>query len=397
LGFFRFDLIDDFVVTLTGGYAPIHVACKSAHERVVQRLLAHGVDLEAPGRDLVENRPVANVRPLHVAAEAGACAVVRALLAKGAQVDSACSDASCPTPLHWAAVGSRVGNCTLESCRGIPPTVEEERGALAMVRKQRQLPVGERERQPALYCTVGVHPTRCLEFEHVVGEDGARGAAVDPDAHLAALQAVVDDPDAAGCVVAVGECGLDYDRLEFCPKEVQLAHFERQFALAERTRLPMFLHCRNAAADMLALCAKHRHRFTAGVIHSFDGTAAEAAAFVELGLHIGINGCSLKTAENVAVVRDAIPVEKLMIETDAPWCDIRKTHASFGMVASHWPQVGKPDKWKPDACVKGRNEPCMLRQVLEVVAACKASTPEEIGPQILRNTNDVFFPQQKEA
>jgi len=148
---------------------------------------------------------------------------------------------------------------------------------------------------------------------------------------------------------------------------------------------------------MLALCAKHRHRFTAGVIHSFDGTAAEAAAFVELGLHIGINGCSLKTAENVAVVRDAIPVEKLMIETDAPWCDIRKTHASFGMVTSHWPQVGKPDKWKPDACVKGRNEPCMLRQVLEVVAACKASTPEEIGPQILRNTNDVFFPQQKET
>eukprot|EP00937_MAST-01D_sp_MAST-1D-sp2_P007947 g7947.t1 len=281
-------------------------------------------------------------------------------------------------------------------------SLEESRNALELVRAQRALPPAVRGRQPRLYCTVGVHPTRCDEF------DTAQGG---PAAHLARLRAVIEDAnanasangnaagagaiDAEPLVVAVGECGLDYDRTEFCAAETQLRHLGLMFDLAEQTGLPMFLHCRAAQADMLRHCREHHGRYRAAVVHSFDGEAAEAAAFAELGLHVGINGCSLKTARNLDVVR-GIPIDLLMLETDAPWCDIRATHAGHDFVASRWPQV-KADKLgagggQAGACVKGRNEPCTMRQVLEVVAAVRGEGLEELGRAVYGNSLRVFLP-----
>ena len=99
-------------------------------------------------------------------------------------------------------------------------------------------------------------------------------------------------------------------------------------------------------------------------MHSFDGSLKEAGAFIDLGYYIGLNGCSLKTQDNLEVVRD-LPVDKILLETDAPWCEIRPTHASSKYINSEpfkdYPVVKKPEKFKDGCLVKSRNEPCFIK------------------------------------
>jgi len=236
------------------------------------------------------------------------------------------------------------------------------------------------ESDSRLLTTVGVHPTRCGEFE----ADG------DPEGYFRRLQQHIENSN--GQVVAIGECGLDYDRTGFCPIEVQKKYFEWHFRLAEQYGLPMFLHNRNTGGDFAAMIRANRHRFRGGVVHSFDGSLDEMQELVDLGLHIGINGCSLKTEENLEVMAK-IPLERLMIETDAPWCDIRPTHASYRYVQTTFPVVNKPDKWQQGKGVKGRNEPNTIVQVLEVICGHRGLDLQQIADQVFENTKSVFFPE----
>lgn len=111
-----------------------------------------------------------------------------------------------------------------------------------------------------------------------------------------------------------GECGLDYDRTHFCAPEVQRRHFRRHFELAQQHGLPMFLHNRNTAGDFAAIVREHGGAWLRGVAHSFTGPAEELRELLDLGLYIGINGCSLKSEENLAVLRE-LPLDRLMLET----------------------------------------------------------------------------------
>lgn len=272
-------------------------------------------------------------------------------------------------------------------------SLSESREAVELC--QRRFAAGEQ--WPDLFCTVGVHPTRCDEF-------GEGPSAL--ETHAEALLAIGREGAAAASAsgsplcVAIGECGLDYDRLEFCTRETQLRCFELHLtALAAPLGLPLFLHCRtgDAARDMLGLLEKHQALLTTppGVVHSFDGALEDAQQFIALGFYIGINGCSLKTDENLEVVRQ-LPGDRILLETDAPWCAIKPSHAGRGFVQSVWEEVKKPEKWEEGKCVKDRSEPCHLRQVLEVVAGCRGEDLEVLAAQVYDNTTKVFFQAKTE-
>jgi TatD DNase family protein len=93
-----------------------------------------------------------------------------------------------------------------------------------------------------------------------------------------------------GKVVAVGELGLDYDRLSFCSKDQQKRAFVQQLVGLENVKLPLFLHDRNTDGSFAKIVTEHRHRFPTGVVHSFTGSATDLQAYIDLDLYIGING-----------------------------------------------------------------------------------------------------------
>lgn len=157
---------------------------------------------------------------------------------------------------------------------------------------------------PDLYSTAGIHPTRSRQVT---------GRIEDCMSNLKSIIA-----GGGTKIVAVGECGLDYDRLKFSSKEEQMPVFLAHFELAEATGLPMFLHDRNTSGDFANVIKENRSRFSTGVVHSFTGTLTDMREYLEQNLYIGLNGCSLKTPENLDVAK-AVPLDRLMLETDCPY------------------------------------------------------------------------------
>ncbi len=236
-------------------------------------------------------------------------------------------------------------------------------------------------------------------------------------------------------LVAFGEFGLDYDRLHFCSRSLQKHSFAAQLRLAAALspQLPLFLHSRAAHADFVAhLQAAFGERLEklekGGVVHSFTGTVEELRELMDLGLYIGVNGCSFKTAENCAVVKE-IELSRLMLETDGPWCEVRPAHEGWKYLIEPKPappaptdseaavaeagaqpapkkqgkknqkkepevpdriKVVKKEKWEEGAMVKGRNEPCTIDRIAKIVAGIKGVSVEEVCEAAWANTIKVF-------
>ncbi|EKV19626.1 Hydrolase, TatD family protein, putative [Penicillium digitatum PHI26] len=221
------------------------------------------------------------------------------------------------------------------------------------------------------YATVGVHPCQAKLFDEY--PEG-------PSKMLEELRALAIESTQSGHAVAFGEIGLDYDRLFMSPKEPQLKYFEAQLDLAVEIQLPLFLHSRAASEDFERLLAPRLAKLPKrGLVHSFTGTMDEMNRMVALGLDVGVNGCSMKTEENLEVVK-AIPLDRLQIETDGPWCEIRPSHASAKHLggAPDLPKAVKKEKWQKGCMVKGRNEPATIAHVAHVIASVKGITVEEV-------------------
>ena len=166
---------------------------------------------------------------------------------------------------------------------------------------------------------------------------------------------------------------------------------QAQLQLSQELSLPTFLHNRNTSGDFGAVCAAQRALMGAGgVVHSFDGGADELEELLALGLHIGLNGCSLKTADNLAVAA-RVPLDRLHLETDAPWCGIKRSHSGFAHAQPvAWPEA-KKEKWAAGSLVKDRCEPCHISQVAQVVAAVRGADATAVAAQAYANSRCVFF------
>lgn len=206
-----------------------------------------------------------------------------------------------------------------------------------------------RGRPGVLFATAGVHP-------HDAKSCGP--------GTLARLR----DLGASGEVVAAGECGLDFNR-NFSPPPVQERWFGEQLALAADLKLPVFLHERDAHARFLAIVREHRAALVGGVVHCFTGTRAEATAYLDLGLDIGVTGwiCDERRGLPLRDVVRHVPLDRLMIETDAPFLTPRDMHPR--------PQ---------------RNEPAFLPHVLRAVAAALGAPAPAVAAATTRNAHRLF-------
>ena len=198
-----------------------------------------------------------------------------------------------------------------------------------------------------LWSTAGVHP------------HNAAGTGPETFASLARL-CKLDE------VVSVGECGLDYNR-NFSPPEAQRRCFAAQLELAERSDMPLFLHERDAHNDFAAMLRDAN--VPRMVVHCFTGTVAEAETYVALGAHIGVTGwiCDERRGSALRKAVKAIPLDRLMIETDSPFLTPRDLRGA-----------------------SRRNEPANLPHVARRVAKEKGLDADELIAAAWSNTSRFF-------
>lgn len=166
-------------------------------------------------------------------------------------------------------------------------------------------------------------------------------------------------------VVALGEIGLDYYWMED-PKEVQAEVFRRQIAIAKEMNLPISIHTREALADTYQILKEEDIRDIGGIMHSFSGGFEWAKRFLDLGMHISFSGVvTFKKAQDVQEAATHVPLDRLLVETDAPYL-------------APVPYRGK------------RNEPGYTRYTVEKIAELRNLPIEEVALQTWKNAHRLF-------
>jgi TatD DNase family protein len=160
---------------------------------------------------------------------------------------------------------------------------------------------GIAEKYEGIYCSVGVHPNDVAKYQK---------------ATVAELIRRTQHPK----VIGIGETGLDY-HYENSPREVQQESFRIHIEAAQATGLPIIIHTRDAEEDTIDILSRalQKKPFT-GVMHCFTGSLNLAKAALDMGFYISLSGIlTFKKAEDLRAIAAFIPLEKLLIETDAPY------------------------------------------------------------------------------
>ncbi len=195
-----------------------------------------------------------------------------------------------------------------------------------------------------VYCSVGVHP-------HHVAEE--------PVFDVPSLISMTEDPR----VIGIGETGLDYI-YDNSPRKAQCESFRAHIAAARTTGLPVIVHTRSADEDTANILADEmRLGSFPGVIHCFSTSRDLAEAALSLGFYISLSGIlTFKKADALRTIVEDLPLDRLLVETDAPYL-------------APVPKRGK------------RNEPAFVTHTVECIAALRGLTPDEVG----RLTTANFF------
>ncbi|KAL1871778.1 hypothetical protein Plec18167_006928 [Paecilomyces lecythidis] len=252
--------------------------------------------------------------------------------------------------------------------------------------------------------TLGVHPYHAAEiYEQTTtstttnsSPEAEKGLESGPNAYLSSLRKMCEellsqDPSP---LVSFGEIGLDYVYLERADKATQQRAFREQLDLAVQFQLPLFLHVRESTDDFISIIKPYLPLLPrGGLVHSFAGTKDEMLRLVELGLDISVNGISFRTDEQLEMVR-RIPLDRLQLETDAPWCEVLSNDAKIAPYLAHartLPPSRKHDKFLRGQMVKTRNEPCTIERVALVVAGLKGLGVEEVAEAAWNNSIRMFW------
>lgn len=155
----------------------------------------------------------------------------------------------------------------------------------------------------------------CEKYDYIYGALGIHPECANdlPDNWLSDVEALLSHPK----IVAVGEIGLDYHWEDECPREKQKEVLIAQLELAKKHDLPVVIHDREAHGDMMDILRKYKPK---GVVHCFSGSVELAQETVKLGMYIGLGGVvTFKNARHSVEVAKAIPLDRLLTETDAPY------------------------------------------------------------------------------
>ncbi|MGD6857731.1 TatD family hydrolase [Bacillus infantis] len=197
-----------------------------------------------------------------------------------------------------------------------------------------------------IFACVGWHPVDAIDMK---------------DEDLAWIEELAAHPK----VVAIGEMGLDY-HWDKSPKDVQKDVFRRQIRLAKKVKLPIVIHNRDATADVVEILREEGAGEVGGIMHCYSGSVEVAKECLDMNFYISLGGpVTFKNAKKPKEVAEAVPLEKLLIETDCPY------------LAPH-PYRGK------------RNEPAYVKLVAEQIAELKGLAFEEVAEATTENAKRLF-------
>src|SRR3989338_2494288 len=236
-----------------------------------------------------------------------------------------------------SAVIQRATEAGISRLITIGTDIEDSRQAIAIA-----------EKYDIIYAAVGIHPHDVKDI-------------TDTDS----ISVIIKELASNKKVVALGETGLDYHYMH-SPAKTQQEHFRLEIFLAKSLGLPVIVHSREAKDDTLQILKEEQIELTGGVLHCFSGDMEMAEKAMEMGLYISFSGViTFKKATNILDIVKLIPLDRILIETDAPFL-------------TPVPHRGR------------RNEPAYVKHVAEKIAEVKELSYDEVAGQTTENAKSLF-------